>query len=51
MRKIYDDTVVGKNESGIVELEFKSIDIAISFVKMTSRLSVCYRDDETRYSM
>ena len=51
VRKIYDDIVVGKNESGIVELEFKNIEIAISFVKMTSRLSVCYRDDETRYSM
>lgn len=51
VRKIYDDIVVGKNESGIVELEFKSIEIAINFVKMTSRLSVCYRDDETRYSM
>ena len=38
----------GKYEKGI---EIKNIDIAISFVKMTSRLSVCYRDDETRYSM
>ena len=51
IKEIYDDIYVGKNEDSIDELEFKTKKIARSFVKMTSRLSIIYRDDRTRYSM
>ena len=34
-----------------IELGFKTKKIARNFVKVTSRLSVIYREDRTRYSM
>lgn len=51
IRKIYNDINIQKNEEGIDELGFKSESIAKSFVEMTSKLSIIYRKDKTRYSM
>lgn len=49
--KIYNDVVLGKDEDGTLELSFKSKETALEFVKITSKLSIIYRDDGTRYSM
>ena len=51
IRKIYNDIEVQTNENGTLELGFKTKKIAREFVKNTSRLSVCYRDDITRFFM
>ena len=51
IKEIYDDIEVGHDEAGIDELSFKTKSIARKFVKVTSRLSVIYREDRTRYSM
>ena len=51
IKKIYDDIYTQKNEEKEVEIGFKTQDIAIEFVRITSILSVAYRDDRTRYSM
>lgn len=51
VREIYEDIEVQKNESGEIELGFKTKAIARKFVRITSQMSVIYRDDRTRYSM
>ena len=51
IREIYNDIEIQNNENGIIELGFKTKKIAREFVKNTSRLSVCYRDDATRFFM
>ena len=51
IREIYNDIEIQTNENGIVELGFKTKKIARQFVKNTSRLSVQYRDDATRFFM
>ncbi len=51
IKEIYEDIEVQINEEGIKELAFKTKSIARKFVKVTSRLSVIYREDRTRYSM
>lgn len=51
IKKIYSDIVLGKDEDGTLELSFKSKKTALEFVKITSKLSIIYRDDKTRYSM
>ena len=51
IKKIYNDIEIQTNENGIIELGFKTKKIARQFVKNTSRLSVCYRDDATRFFM
>ena len=51
IKKIYNDVVLGKDEDDTLELSFKSKDIALDFVKITSKLSIIYREDRTRYSM
>lgn len=51
IKEIYNDIEVQKNEQGIVELSFKTKKIARKFVKVTSCLSIIYREDKTRYSM
>ena len=51
IREIYNDIEVQKNEDGIIELGFKTKKIARQFVKNTSRLSILYRDDKTRFYM
>lgn len=51
IKEMYDDISVQINEDGIEELGFKNEDIAKKFVEMTSKLSIIYREDKTRYSM
>ena len=51
IKKIYNDIVVGHDEEGITELSFQSEEIACKFVEHTSKLSIIYREDRTRYSM
>ena len=51
IREIYDDIEVQQNEDNELELGFKTKKIARNFVKITSQLSVIYREDRTRYSM
>ena len=51
IRTIYRDIKIGQGINGAPELEFKTKKIARQFVKITSILSVIYREDRTRYSM
>ena len=51
IKEIYNDIEVQTNEFGEIELGFKTKKMAREFVKFTSKLSVIYRDDRTRYSM
>lgn len=51
IKEIYNDINIQKNEENVIELGFKTKKIARNFVKVTSRLSVIYREDRTRYSM
>lgn len=51
IREIYNDIEIQVNEDGIDELSFKTKSIARKFVKISSRLSIIYREDRTRYSM
>ena len=51
INEIYNDIEVQTNENGMIELGFKTKKIARKFVKNTSRLSICYRDDATRFYM
>ena len=51
IREIYADIVVQSDENGVKELGFQTKKIARKFVKLTSQLSIFYREDKTRYSM
>lgn len=51
IKMIYDDIGVQKNEENEFELGFKTKNLACDFVDFTSKLSVIYRDDRTRFSM
>ena len=51
VQEIYNDIEIGINEEKEKELSFKTKKIARNFVKITSKLSVIYREDRTRYSM
>ena len=51
LERIRNNIQVLKDENGVEELGFKTKEIARKFVKATSRLSVIYREDRTRYSM
>lgn len=51
IRKMYADIVVQSGENGVKELRFQTKKIARKFVKLTSQLSIFYREDRTRYSM
>lgn len=51
IKEIYDDIEIEQNESGEPELGFKTKSLARKFVKVTSKMSVFYRDDESRFSM
>ena len=50
IKEIYN-IEIQSNEENEIELGFKTKKIARDFVKVTSRLSVIYREDRTRYSM
>ena len=51
IKEIYNDIEIQKNSENEMELGFKTKKIAKKFVKVTSRLSIIYREDRTRYSM
>ncbi len=51
IKEIYNDIEIQNNEEKEIELGFKTKKIARNFVKVTSRLSIIYRDDRTRFSM
>ncbi len=51
IKEIFNDIEIQKNEENEMELGFKTKKIARKFVKVTSRLSIIYREDRTRYSM
>lgn len=51
IKEIYDDIEIQHNESGEPELGFKTKTIARKFVRVTSEMSVIYRDNRTRFSM
>ena len=51
IKKIYNDIILDKDEEDTLELSFKSKATALEFAKITSKLSIIYRDDKTRYSM
>ena len=51
IKEIYNDVILDKDEEGTLELSFKSKETALEFVKITSKLSIIYREDRTRYSM
>lgn len=51
IKEIYNDIEIQNNETNEIELGFKTKKLAREFVKVTSRLSIIYREDRTRYSM
>lgn len=51
IKEMYLDIEVQINDEKIEELGFKTEEIAKKFVEVTSRLSIIYREDRTRYSM
>lgn len=51
IREIYNNINIQKNENRIDELGFKNEEIAMHFIKLTTKLSIKYREDKTRYSM
>ena len=51
VKEIYNDIEIQKDETNKDELGFKTLSIAEKFVSVTSKMSVMYRDDRTRYSM
>ena len=51
IKEIYNDITININEDNTPELSFKTKKIARKFVQITSKLSIMYRDDKTRYSM
>jgi len=51
IKRYYENIYVGVNEDKEIELCFDDRDIADKFVELTSKLSILYRDDKTRFSM
>ena len=51
IREMYGDIVVQSDENGVKELGFQTKKVARKFIKLTSQLSIFYREDRTRYSM
>jgi len=51
IKDIYTNIEIQTNEDGIAELGFKDKKYARLLVKISSKLSIIYRSDETRYSM
>lgn len=49
--EMYNNITIQKNELGIIEMGFEDQRIAENFIEMTSKLSIIYREDRTRYSM
>ena len=51
IKEVYQDIVILKNEKGIDELGFKSIEKAEKFVLTMSKLSRLYRRNKTKFTM
>lgn len=51
IKNIYNDIKVGKDENNIDELEFTNESLALDFVKVTSKMSIIYREYRNIYSM
>ena len=51
IKEFYNDIEIQHNEKNEIELGFKTKEIAERFVDITSKLSIIYREDRTRYSM
>lgn len=51
IKEIYEDIEIQTNENQVIELGFKTKKIARNFVKTTSKLSILYRDNATRFYM
>lgn len=51
IKELYNDIIIGTDEKQKSELSFRNERTACEFVKLTSKLSVIYREDRTRYSM
>ena len=51
IKRFYENIYVGVNEDKEIELCFDDKDIADKFTQLTSKLSILYRDDKTRFSM
>ena len=51
IKEFYNDIEIQRNEKNEIELGFKTKEIAEKFVDITSKLSIIYREDRTRYSM
>lgn len=51
IEEIYNDIIIQSNENNVSELGFKTLDIAMKFVRTMSKLSLIYFEERTRYSM
>lgn len=51
IKNIYNDLELQINEDGVLEIGFKDKEIARDFVELTSRLSLIYRGNVSRFSM
>lgn len=51
IKEFYNDIEIQHNDKNEIELGFKTKEIAEKFVDITSKLSIIYREDRTRYSM
>lgn len=51
LTELYQDIEIQQNTSGEIELGFKTKKHARKLVSLTSKLSIIYRDNRTRYSM
>lgn len=50
IEEIYNNITIQENENKEIELGFMTKAVARKFVKMASKLSICYREDKTRFS-
>ena len=51
IEEIYNDIIIQSNENNVPELGFKTLYIAMKFVRTMSKLSIIYLEERTRYSM
>lgn len=51
IKNIYNDIKIGKDEKTQEELEFTNESLALELVRVTSKMSIIYRDYRTIYSM
>ena len=51
IEEIYNDIIIQSNENNVSELGFKTLDIAMRFVRAMSKLAIIYFEERTRYSM